>query len=206
MRPDRSPGAGSAISPRRRARSGRICEADSIVPVPAGHYTASEPELARLVGRWLRRASGGSRRAPGHGARREASAISLRESHPRFPPPPERRRAAACRSVVGRFNPCNQRRINPSGGPSSIVWRHHGMVRTEVCCNMRSRRSRAAVLDRGRAPIRSVTSRICGHLAPARGAQRAPTVQRGAEGLSQVLQTAAPHWRRRAETIAQTAG
>jgi hypothetical protein len=65
---------------------------------------------------------------------------------------------------------------------------------------MRSRRSRAAVLDPGRAA--DTISDLADHAVTlARGAGNAalPTVQRGAEGLSQVLQTAAG-------TLADTAG
>ncbi len=57
---------------------------------------------------------------------------------------------------------------------------------------MRSRRSRAAVLDRGRAA--DTISELADHavtLARGAGSAALPTVQRGAEGLSQVLQTAA---------------
>ena len=64
---------------------------------------------------------------------------------------------------------------------------------------MRSRRSRAAVLDRGRAA--DTISDLADHAVTiARGAGSAalPTVQRGAEGLSQVLQSAA-------STLADTA-
>ena len=64
---------------------------------------------------------------------------------------------------------------------------------------MRSRRSRAAVLDRGRAA--DTISDLADHAVTlARGASSAalPTVQRGAEGLSQALQTAAT-------TLAETA-
>ena len=65
---------------------------------------------------------------------------------------------------------------------------------------MRSRRSRAAVLDRGRAA--DTISDLADHavtLARGAGSAALPTVQRGAEGLSQVLQTAAG-------TLADTAG
>jgi hypothetical protein len=57
---------------------------------------------------------------------------------------------------------------------------------------MRSRRSRAAVLDRGRAA--DTISDLADHavtLARGAGSAALPTVQRGAEGLSQVLQSAA---------------
>jgi hypothetical protein len=57
---------------------------------------------------------------------------------------------------------------------------------------MRSRRSRAAVLDRGRAA--DTISDLADHavtLARGAGTAALPTVQRGAEGLSQVLQSAA---------------
>jgi len=57
---------------------------------------------------------------------------------------------------------------------------------------MRSRRSRAALLDRGRAA--DTISELADHavtLARGAGSAALPTVQRGAEGLSQVLQTAA---------------
>lgn len=57
---------------------------------------------------------------------------------------------------------------------------------------MRSRRSRAAVLDRGRAA--DTISDLADHavtLARGAGSAALPTVQRGAEGLSQVFQTAA---------------
>jgi len=65
---------------------------------------------------------------------------------------------------------------------------------------MRSRRSRAALLDRGRAA--DTISDLADHavtLARGAGSAALPTVQRGAEGLSQVLQTAAG-------TLADTAG
>ena len=57
---------------------------------------------------------------------------------------------------------------------------------------MRSRRSRAAVLDRGRA-AETISDLADQAVTLARGAGSAalPTVQRGAEGLSQALQTAA---------------
>jgi hypothetical protein len=64
---------------------------------------------------------------------------------------------------------------------------------------MRSRRSRAAVLDRGRAA--DTISDLADHavtLARGAGSAALPTVQRGAEGLSQVFQTAAG-------TLAETA-
>ncbi len=64
---------------------------------------------------------------------------------------------------------------------------------------MRSRRSRAAVLDRGRAA--DTISDLADHavtLARGAGSAALPTVQRGAEGLSQALQTAAA-------TLAETA-
>jgi hypothetical protein len=64
---------------------------------------------------------------------------------------------------------------------------------------MRSRRSRAAVLDRGRAA--ETISDLADHavtLARGAGSAALPTVQRGAEGLSQVLQSAAG-------TLAETA-
>ena len=64
---------------------------------------------------------------------------------------------------------------------------------------MRSRRSRAAVLNRGRAA--DTISDLADHavtLARGAGSAALPTVQRGAEGLSQVLQSAA-------ETLADTA-
>jgi hypothetical protein len=57
---------------------------------------------------------------------------------------------------------------------------------------MRSRRSRAAVLDRGRAA--DTISDLADHavtLARGAGSAALPTVQRGAEGLSQVFQSAA---------------
>jgi hypothetical protein len=57
---------------------------------------------------------------------------------------------------------------------------------------MRSRRSKAAVLDRSRAA--DTISDLADHavtLARGAGSVALPTVQRGAEGLSQVLQTAA---------------
>src|SRR5580700_3841879 len=59
-------------------------------------------------------------------------------------------------------------------------------------CNMRSRRSKAAVLDRARAA--DAIGDLADHavtLARGAGSAALPTVQRGAEGLSQVLQTAA---------------
>lgn len=65
---------------------------------------------------------------------------------------------------------------------------------------MRSRRSRAAVLDGGRAA--DTISDLADHavtLARGAGSAALPTVQRGAEGLSQVLQSAAG-------TLADTAG
>jgi hypothetical protein len=64
---------------------------------------------------------------------------------------------------------------------------------------MRSRRSRAAVLDRGRAA--DTISDLADHavtLARGAGSAALPTVQRGAEGLSQVFQSAAG-------TLAETA-
>jgi hypothetical protein len=64
---------------------------------------------------------------------------------------------------------------------------------------MRSRRSRAAVLDRGREA--DTISDLADHavtLARGAGSAALPTVQRGAEGLSQVFQTAAG-------TLAETA-
>jgi len=64
---------------------------------------------------------------------------------------------------------------------------------------MRRRRSRAAVLDRGRAA--ETISELADHavtLARGAGSAALPTVQRGAEGLSQVLQSAAG-------TLAETA-
>jgi hypothetical protein len=68
---------------------------------------------------------------------------------------------------------------------------------------MRSRRSRAAVLDRGRAA--DTIGDLADHavtLARGAGSAALPTVQRGAEGLSQVLQTAATTLAETAETIA----
>src|SRR5579863_931614 len=65
---------------------------------------------------------------------------------------------------------------------------------------MRSRRSRAAVLDRGRAA--DTIGDLADHavtLARGAGSAALPTVQRGAEGLSQVFQSAAG-------TLAETAG
>jgi hypothetical protein len=65
---------------------------------------------------------------------------------------------------------------------------------------MRSRRSRAAVLDRGRAAD-TISDLADQAVTLARGAGNAalPTVQRGAEGLGQVFQSAA-------NTLADTAG
>lgn len=68
---------------------------------------------------------------------------------------------------------------------------------------MRSRRSRAALLDRGRAA--DTISDLADHavtLARGAGSAALPTVQRGAEGLSQVLQTAAGTLADTAEHIA----
>ena len=68
---------------------------------------------------------------------------------------------------------------------------------------MRSRRSRAAVLDRARAA--DTISDLADHAVTlARGASSAalPTVQRGAEGLSQALQSAASTLAETAENIA----
>ncbi len=68
---------------------------------------------------------------------------------------------------------------------------------------MRSRRSRVAVLDRGRAA--DTISDLADHavtLARGAGTAALPTVQRGAEGLSQVLQTAATTLAGTAENIA----
>jgi hypothetical protein len=71
---------------------------------------------------------------------------------------------------------------------------------------MRSRRSRAAVLDRGRAA--DTIGDLADHAVTfARGAGSAalPTVQRGAEGLSQVLQSAASTLADTAEHLASEA-
>jgi hypothetical protein len=68
---------------------------------------------------------------------------------------------------------------------------------------MRSRRSRAALLDRGRAA--DTISDLADHavtLARGAGSAALPTVQRGAEGLSQALQTAAGTLADTAERIA----
>ena len=68
---------------------------------------------------------------------------------------------------------------------------------------MRSRRSRAALLDRGRAA--DTIGDLADHavtLARGAGSAALPTVQRGAEGLSQVLQTAAGTLADTAEHIA----
>jgi hypothetical protein len=68
---------------------------------------------------------------------------------------------------------------------------------------MRSRRSRAAVLDRGRAA--DTISDLADHavtLARGAGSAALPTVQRGAEGLSQALQTAATTLAETAENLA----
>jgi hypothetical protein len=68
---------------------------------------------------------------------------------------------------------------------------------------MRSRRSRAAVLDRARAA--DAIGDLADHavtLARGAGSAALPTVQRGAEGLSQVLQSAAGTLAETAEQIA----
>ena len=68
---------------------------------------------------------------------------------------------------------------------------------------MRSRRSRAAVLDRARAA--DTISDLADHavtLARGAGSAALPTVQRGAEGLSQALQSAANTLAETAENIA----
>jgi hypothetical protein len=68
---------------------------------------------------------------------------------------------------------------------------------------MRSRRSRAAVLDRTRAA--DTISDLADHavtLARGAGSAALPTVQRGAEGLSQVFQTAAGSLAETAEHLA----
>src|ERR1700693_5681107 len=68
---------------------------------------------------------------------------------------------------------------------------------------MRSRRSRDALLDRGRAA--DTIGDLADHavtLAHGAGSAALPTVQRGAEGLSQVLQTAAGTLAETAEHIA----